>query len=145
MVPNHAPGGGSDYERRMSLGAFGEQAVRERLVELGWEIVTSNLRCARGEIDIVAREGEVLVICEVKTLRARGKPFLSPLESIGRQKRRRIRRTAAAWLAGEPARNGDGETVGRPPPTRELRFDAFAVVVEIESGIAVIEHVRGAL
>lgn len=132
------------YERRMALGSLGEHAVRDRLAEQGWEIVALNMRCGRGEIDIVARDGDALVICEVKTLRARANPLLSPLESIGWKKRARIRRTAAAWLAGEPAHDGAGKPIGRPPPTRELRFDAFAVVIEAETGNALVEHVRGA-
>ncbi len=145
MTAKQAPGERDPaYERRMALGSLGELAVRDRLVEQGWEIVALNMRCGRGEIDIVARDGEALVICEVKTLRARENPFLSPLESIGGKKRARIRRTAAAWLAGEPAHDGVGDPVGRPPPTRELRFDAFAVVVEAATGKALIEHVRGA-
>jgi hypothetical protein len=50
-----------------SLGRRGEQAAVEYLERAGLRILDRNWRCADGEIDIVAAERQVLVICEVKT------------------------------------------------------------------------------
>ena len=54
-----------------SLGRRGEQAAVEYLERAGLRILDRNWRCAEGEIDIVAAERQVLVICEVKTAPAR--------------------------------------------------------------------------
>ncbi len=127
----------------MALGRRGELAVSEHLVGLGWKIVAMNLRCARGEIDIVASDDGRIIVCEVKTLRETTASF-SPLESIGERKQLRVRRTAAAWLAGAPATDGNRCAIDRPPKRCEIRFDAFGVVVDASDGTIHIEHVRDA-
>ena len=55
-----------------------------------------NWRCADGEIDIVAAERRVLVVCEVKT--RSGTRYGTPLEAISRKKRGRLRRLAVRWV-----------------------------------------------
>ena len=52
---------------RQSLGASGEQAADEHLAQQGLIVLERNFRCRLGEIDIIARDGEQLVFCEVKT------------------------------------------------------------------------------
>lgn len=132
------------YLHRNRLGATGERAVRDHLLEIGWEVVASNLRCGHGEIDIVARDRSTLVICEVKTLRVTARSSISPLESVGWKKRRSLRRTTTAWLSGRAAHDGDGDPVVPPRGSNELRFDVFAVSVDLDTGRTVIEHVEGA-
>ena len=56
-----------------------------------------NWRCAQGEIDIVALDGDCLVVCEVKT--RRGSAFGDPVEAVTSRKAARLRRLAACWLA----------------------------------------------
>ena len=53
------------------LGRWGEQAARDYLTTMGLQIVASNVRTAYGEIDVLARQGDMLVFCEVKTRRTR--------------------------------------------------------------------------
>ena len=53
--------------RRLALGAYGERLAAQHLVEQGLVVLDRNWRCDAGEIDLVLREGAVLVICEVKT------------------------------------------------------------------------------
>lgn len=55
---------------RGALGRYGEDLAARRLREHGMTILERNWRCAEGEIDIVARHRDALVICEVKTRRA---------------------------------------------------------------------------
>jgi putative endonuclease len=52
------------------------------------------------ELDLVARRGRMLVFCEVKA--KGGRELGDPLEMIGIEKRRRLRRAAEAWLASHP-------------------------------------------
>jgi putative endonuclease len=55
--------------RRQSLGRRGEELACTLLTQQGYEIVERNWRCARGEIDIVAREDGCWAFVEVKTRR----------------------------------------------------------------------------
>ena len=54
------------------LGSQGEQLAVDYLQQAGLRILDRNWRCDEGEIDIVAADSRVLVICEVKTRRAPG-------------------------------------------------------------------------
>ena len=58
---------------RKALGAYGETvAARRHLVERGMVLLDRNWRCREGELDLVLRDGDVLVACEVKTRRSDG-------------------------------------------------------------------------
>jgi len=54
-------------KRNKQIGAWGEQAAADYLVEHGYKIVARNVRTPYGEIDIVARQGEMMIFVEVKT------------------------------------------------------------------------------
>jgi len=58
-------------DARKKLGAWGESLAAQQLEAKGYEILDRNWRCARGEIDLVAQAGRVLVFVEVKTRRGR--------------------------------------------------------------------------
>lgn len=77
---------GTDYER--VAGAY--------LETLGYCILEYNFRCRSGEIDIIARDGEYLVFCEVKYRESQVKGH--PLEAISVVKQRRISRCASFYL-----------------------------------------------
>ncbi len=55
--------------RQQSLGRRGEDLACTLLAQQGYEIVERNWRCARGELDIIAREGACWAFVEVKTRR----------------------------------------------------------------------------
>jgi putative endonuclease len=112
-----------------AVGRFGEQVAVETLQRAGLVVLARNWRCADGELDIVARDGPVLVFCEVKTRSGRG--FGDPAEAVGRAKVRRLRRLALAWLAAHPA------------GAAELRFDVVTVV-RGRAGLT-IRHLKGVL
>ena len=79
-------------------GARGEEIAARFLVGEGYRIVERNFRFRRkGEIDIVAREGEYLVFCEVK-MRTNDEYGL-PEYAVTSSKQETIRRVAAAYLA----------------------------------------------
>jgi putative endonuclease len=63
-------------------------------------VLDTNAWLAGGELDLVARRGETLVFCEVKSKSGPG--FGDPLEMVTEEKMRRIRRVAEAWLALRP-------------------------------------------
>jgi putative endonuclease len=52
---------------RKTTGALGEKMAQDYLKKKGCKIIETNYRCPKGEIDIVARDGDCLVLCEVRT------------------------------------------------------------------------------
>jgi len=65
--PDARSGARSSPLATRALGAYGERLAVRYLLEQSVEILDRNWRCVRGELDIVAREGPALVVCEVKT------------------------------------------------------------------------------
>ena len=83
-------------DRRQSLGELGETLACEELRRRGYAILERRYRTRYGEIDIVARHGDVLVFVEVK---ARvGEAFGSGAEAVTGFKQRRVARMAADFL-----------------------------------------------
>lgn len=128
--PEPAPGRPAD-RRRQALGAFGERVAVRFLEGLGWEILDRNWRRREGELDIVARDGDCLVVCEVKT--RRGTTYGSPLEAVTARKAARLRRLAGWWVQEHPELTG---------VTHAVRLDVVGVVLPYSGGPA-IEHLVG--
>jgi len=112
-----------------AVGAYGERVAVSYLVDHGMALLDRNWRGAAGEVDIIARDGDVLVFCEVKTRRS--ETFGPPVEAVIDVKARRLRRLAAQWLAISGIRPA------------EVRFDVVSVRPQ-PSGPAKVEHLRGA-
>lgn len=84
-------------QNRRRTGADYEKAAGYYLEQLGYEVLQYNYRCRSGEIDIVARDGEYLVFCEVK-YRSDGEKG-SPLEAVDARKQRTLYQCARCYLA----------------------------------------------
>lgn len=96
------------------IGARYEEAAAEYLIAKGYTIVQRNVTTPYGEIDIVAKDGSVMVFCEVK-YRSSSK-LGAPLEAVDGRKQRRISRAALYFLAcqeREPACRFDVIGIGR--------------------------------
>lgn len=115
--------------QRRAVGAYGERCAVRHLVESGLRVVARNWRCAHGEIDIIAWDGDVLAICEVKTRRF--DTFGTPAEAVVGRKARRLRRLAVEWLRVSGVR------------PQQLRFDVIEVYPG-RSGAARVEHIKAA-
>lgn len=81
---------------RTTLARYGERLAERYLRERGLTVLARNWRCAAGELDIVALDGDCLVVCEVKTRRTT--VFGSPVEAVTLAKLARLRRLAATWM-----------------------------------------------
>lgn len=130
-VPNprgSAPPGDSGQRRKAAVGAYGELLAERHLVGQGMTVLDRNWRCPAGEVDLVLREGDTLVICEVKTRTSQ--LYGTPQEAVTQQKAQRLRRLAAQWI----------EARGVHP--RDVRIDVVAVLRPLR-GPSVIDHVRG--
>jgi len=110
------------------LGRTGEQAAADYLAAAGMRILDRNWRCKDGEIDIVAADRHVFVVCEVKT-RSSAR-YGTPLEAVGRAKLRRLRRLAVLWLIAHGIRYD------------EIRIDVVGLIYEGTGGFT-IEHIKG--
>jgi putative endonuclease len=73
---------------RQRLGRWGEGLAATHLEAHGYTIVARNWRCAAGEIDLVARDGETVVFVEVKT--RRGRAYGAPEEALTPRKARQL-------------------------------------------------------
>jgi putative endonuclease len=82
---------------RQWLGKSGEQSVAKYLQKKGYKILIQNYRCKLGEIDIIARDGSVLVFIEVKT--RSGLNYGSPAAAVNARKQKQISRAAQCYLA----------------------------------------------
>lgn len=79
-----------------NLGRRGEDAAAAYLERIGYTLVDRNWQTKAGEIDLVALDGETVVMCEVKTRRSIRKG--TPEDAVTPTKRRRITRLAAEYL-----------------------------------------------
>ncbi|MEU1852089.1 YraN family protein [Streptomyces sp. NPDC019990] len=126
-------GGGADvntHRARSAMGRYGEDLAARRLAAAGMTVLERNWRSGRtGEIDIVARDGDVLVICEVKTRREG--PFEHPMAAVTPRKAERLRGLAERWI----------QTHGGAPPGG-VRIDVVGVLLP-RRGAAAVEHARG--
>jgi putative endonuclease len=113
---------------RLALGAYGERLAARHLTESGMVVLDRNWRCDAGEIDLVLRDGAVLVVCEVKTRTSHA--CGSPHEAVTPVKVARLRRLAARWVTEHDLHPAD------------LRIDLVAVTMQ-RRGRPLVEHVAG--
>ncbi|MEM7811599.1 MAG: YraN family protein [Planctomycetota bacterium] len=116
--------------RNKIFGDRGERAAVVFLRRAGLKIVATNVRNVGGEIDVIARDGDVLVFVEVKT---RTSAFAgTPAEAVTADKRRRLTRAAAAEMK---RRRWHG---------RRCRFDVLALLWPEGEGSPDVTHYRHA-
>jgi putative endonuclease len=121
---------GSSHAQRKAVGVFGERVACRYLTAQGLTVLDRNWRCPAGEIDIVAKEGDVVVICEVKT--RRDARFGTPVEAITATKAGRLYRLGRLWI-------GEHDIAWSA-----LRIDVVAVMCA-RPGPATVEHLVGVL
>ncbi|MGA8850361.1 MAG: YraN family protein [Aeromicrobium sp.] len=116
------------YARNKTLGDYGEKIASKHLESLGMVVLARQWTCRFGEIDIVARDGTTLVICEVKTRTSTR--YGGPFEAVTGQKAARLRRLVTEWLAVHDVH----------PPA--VRIDVVSVVVP-PAGAPQVERIAG--
>jgi putative endonuclease len=116
---------------RHHLGRLGERLAVEHLERRGFAVLSQNYRTRWGELDVVVRDDQRIVFCEVKTRRLGS---TTPLEGLREGQQRRLRRMALSWLNDQP------ERLYAP----ELRFDAVGVTIDAAGRLVALEHLEGA-
>jgi putative endonuclease len=121
-----------DLPQHLRAGRRGEDTAYDHLKNQGYRVVARNFRSrkGRGEIDLVAWDGDELVFVEVKT--RKNEDFGTPLEAVGADKRGHLVRTALEYA----------RRAGVAPD--RLRFDVVGVVVEPEQRVELWKNVFSA-
>ena len=117
------------HKNRQDLGRTGEAIAVRYLRRKKYAIVETRFRFLRGEIDIVARDGDTLVFVEVKMRTGRG--YGRPEESVTAEKQRQIRKVAEGYL------------LLRRPGDVPCRFDVVAIRSDEGSG-HIVDHIVNA-
>lgn len=105
---------------RAELGRWGEDLAARELKRRKYRIVDRNVRVGRGELDIVATDGDATVFVEVKT--RRDQTFGGARAALTPTKGRQLARLAQTYLRRHPDRNG------------AYRIDVVAIDVDSEGG-----------
>jgi putative endonuclease len=114
-----------------SIGLWGEVVAADYLVEHGYRILARNARTPYGEIDLVARQGNVTVFVEVKTRSS--VRFGHPETSITDKKRAHMIAASEAYIQNNPELYGD------------WRLDVIAIERQGEDKVASLVHFENAV
>jgi putative endonuclease len=110
-----------------NLGKKGEEFAAALCSDRGLLILEMNHRTPSGEIDIIAKDGDVLVFIEVKT--RTGDVYGAPFEAVTRRKRAKIRTVALSYM----------KRFRKEVP---VRFDVISV--SMQGGIPSLEYIQDA-
>lgn len=119
---------------KAKLGQLGE-AIAARYIEeqLGWPILARNWSCPpHGELDLIAQDGDVLVVVEVRTRRGANAMDLA-LSSVDERKQERLMMLTELYQA-------ETEMLDTTP----IRIDVVGVAIQ-RNGLAQVEIVRDAI
>ena len=118
--------------KRAETGRRGEDLALEHYLRAGYQLLERNSRTRFGEIDLIVHQPGQLVFVEVRT-RIAGST--DPLESIGHQKARQVRRTVGGWLSANRV----------PAGTKDVRIDAVGVTLDSDGRLASLSCLEGVL
>ncbi len=102
-------------KNKRDFGKEGEEIAAKYLIEKGFEIIVRNYQYSHGEIDIVAKDGGVLVFVEVKTRETPG--YGEPEYAITKKKIKQIKKMAELYLFDKEIEEAD------------CRFDVIAIIL----------------
>lgn len=115
-------------QARRALGSTGERLAAQFLADQGYRLLEQNWRFGReGEIDLVAVDGDCLVIVEVRT--RRGRAFGTPEESITGRKQSRLAALTQAYVAASDW-------------TGPVRIDVVGVQLSQQGRLLAINHLQ---
>lgn len=118
------------HPSRSDVAKTGEAFAAAHLKKRGYDILFQNYRALRGEIDIVAKDGERIVFVEVKTRRSL--KFGLPQESVTVRKQQQISKIALAYLQAQ-------NLLDAP-----CRFDVIAIRLSPQLKLLHLEHIENA-
>lgn len=115
-------------DKRQETGVWGEKVAERYLRNReGMRLLDSRWRHEHGELDLVMRQGLVMVFVEVRVRTADANP-LAAYQSIGKGKWRVLRKTALAYLRQCPWR------------PEAVRFDVVGIRRKADGKFLDLEH-----
>jgi putative endonuclease len=117
---------------RQGLGAAGEAHARRHLERQGYRFLEANWRYLGGELDLIVREGDLVVFVEVKT--RRGERFGMAEEGISPAQADRLLRAAQMYLETRP-----------DLAERIWRVDLVAITLDRSGAVARLSHIQDAI
>lgn len=111
----------------INIGQRGEVLAAEYLQEKAYDIIATNWRSSRWEVDIIARQNDTFIFVEVKTRKSLAYGF--PEEAVSAAKQAYLQEAAKAYL-------------GQWPHEGDLRFDVIAILINKKK--TEIEHIEDA-
>jgi len=124
------PGTSADG-KNPAAGAWGEAQAERMLRQKGYSILGRRVRVGRrDELDLVARDGKVLVFVEVKTRKT--ETFGRPNDAVNHAKRHYLSRAAVRYL--KHLRQGP----------EAFRFDVVEVIGTVDTPTPLIRHIENA-
>lgn len=107
------------------IGDFGETEACRYLEKVGNSVLKRNYRCKAGEIDIIAKDGETIVFCEVKTRSS--KEYGTPGEFVDFRKQEKIIKTALYYLGRDDI---------------DMRFDVLEVMYKVCGDVLAVTNIN---
>jgi putative endonuclease len=122
-----------------AVGTLGEEAAITYLERRGLQLVDKNVQFGpksglKGELDLIAWDGNTLAFIEVKT--RHGRPGrVAPSENITLAKRRQLAQLATTYAARHELLESDDIS---------LRFDVVSVFLSTDDTVLAVQHTKGA-
>jgi putative endonuclease len=120
----------SIFQSKWQMGQAAEEAAAHFLLQQGYEVIERNFRTRQGEIDIIAKDGAVLVFVEVRS--GHGKALYQPEETVNHKKQAKLRHMAEVYLS----RKNWGDI--------SCRFDVAAVIIDPQGQVLSLELIKDA-
>jgi putative endonuclease len=118
-------------DQRQLTGKQGERLAEQYLIQQGYVIVERNWRCRSGELDIIARKDQLLIIVEVRTRKSLLQ-YGHPIESVKRRKQQQVRKTSEVYVTM------------MKQTKYQIRFDVITVILTKEGVLLEINHITNA-
>jgi putative endonuclease len=116
---------GQAKPEHLRRGELGERAAKKFLQKAGLKFLAANFSSARGEIDLIFRDGDCLCFIEVKTRSS--EDWTRPAAAVNARKRKLISQTALDYL--QLLKN----------PAVKIRFDIVEVLLA-DGAVREIRH-----
>lgn len=108
---------------RRQVGQLAEKLAVSSLINKGYQILERNFRNRFGEIDIIAKDKDILVFVEVKS--KIGAEFGLPEEMVGYHKLQKVKNMATLYMKGQ---------------LKSCRIDVIAIVLSSNNELVRLTH-----
>jgi putative endonuclease len=130
VVPIVCKGGSILKKDRQDVGKRGEEIAQDYLQQHHYTLVTTNFRCKLGEIDIIAKDKDVVVFVEVRTVTSA--KFGPAYNTVTYPKQKQVKRVALFYISKHNLVN------------TQFRFDVIGITLNRRTGDYQLDHIQNA-